>query len=273
MAISKDMTLSDVDTLDTPAGEADVSFEMDEETFRAFYDRTTRPLRTYLAHDPRCAPRRRSAAGDVLSFPQVEGRRAQARRTGAHTCSASRPISCATAAAGQDTRLWNCPREQDLLDALASNRWPARCEEELRRHVAACDTCADLEQVAAPLKDDHEHLWSTIRVPSSGTVWWRAQTHARREAAREAFRPVTVAQALGSALAVLSLAVLIWIATPWLSGLQQLMPALPPLDIQTTRLTALAESIDLARWWWVIIAAATWLLLAPLAIYFAFVEE
>ena len=166
-----------------------------------------------------------------------------------------------------------CLREQDLLDALASNRWPARCEEELRRHVATCDTCADLEQVVAPLMDDHDHLWSTIRVPSSGTVWWRAQTRARLDAAREALRPVTVAQAIGAALAVLSLAALIWMAAPWLSGLQQLMPDLPGVDIQTTRLMALAGTIDLARWWWVIVAAATWLLLAPLAIYFALFED
>jgi len=166
-----------------------------------------------------------------------------------------------------------CPREQDLLDALAAGRWPSRCEEELRRHVDGCGICTDLVQVVAPLKDAGDHLWSTIRVPSSGTVWWRAQTRACHEAAREAARPVTVAQALGSTLAVLSLAVLIWIATPWLSDLQQLMPSLPSLDIQTTRLIGLAESIDLARWRWVIVAAIGWLVLAPLAIYFALFED
>ena len=56
------LTFTNVDRLEATAGELDVPFEMDEDAFRAFYDRTSRALWAYLAR----ITGDRQAADDLL---------------------------------------------------------------------------------------------------------------------------------------------------------------------------------------------------------------
>jgi hypothetical protein len=169
-----------------------------------------------------------------------------------------------------------CPREQDVLDALAAQRWPARCEEDLTTHVAACTVCADLIEVASALLEEQESAWHDARVPPSAVVWWRAQIRAREEAARSAARPVAFMQGVAVSLA-LWIAVVVLRAVPW--------PTLPDwrgwlggfvrsAGVTVPDLSGLAAGLGGG---WLLLALVVvlgaWLVLAPVAIYLAANDE
>ena len=163
-----------------------------------------------------------------------------------------------------------CPREQDLLEAVTSGRWPDRAPDELRAHAAACRVCGALAAVAAALRDEHDVALGDARVPDAGLVWRRAQIRARAEAARAAARPITLALGLtmacfaGVAVALAGSAAA-WLA-PWIHWLGAFASEASAGAIAASGAAVLAGR-GLA------LALAIWLLLAPIAIYVALADD
>ena len=169
----------------------------------------------------------------------------------------------------------DCPFECDVLDALASRRWPARAGEELHAHVAACDSCRDLAAVAGALINEEDVAYTAAHVPSSASVWHRAQLRAREDAARTAMRPIGFVQGVAFAFGVAAaVAVAVW-------GLPMLASLLPDLSGLTASLRAPAVSLPAIEFeatallsnTTVQLALAAWAVLAPLALYFAVASD
>jgi hypothetical protein len=163
-----------------------------------------------------------------------------------------------------------CIREQDVLDALSASRWPGRVDEELRTHVTGCAVCRALAAVVQPLLAARDDSSVDIRVPASGTVWWRAQIRAKQEAALKVGQPISIAQVLAAVVAlVLAVAVYSvfsesldawWARTAGIVSVE--VPSLFP-ELNTD-----------SPWRWIIVlVVAAWLVLTPVAIYFAFSED
>jgi hypothetical protein len=154
-----------------------------------------------------------------------------------------------------------CCREVDVVDAIASRRWPDHADAELRNHVAACRICADVAEVASALAEDHDTaLHQSGRLPSADVVWFRAQARARADASRQAARPIAIMQALGlaGATGVISLliglvAYWVWQRADWLTT-ASVYPAMGA-DVMGLAIRG------------VLLAVGLWLILAPVAVY------
>ena len=154
-----------------------------------------------------------------------------------------------------------CARELEVIDAIASQRWPDRADEELRAHVLGCEHCADVAEVASALRHDKDvALVESARMPSADLVWFRAQARARAEASRQAARPVAIMQAIGLAGATGVISMLIgivaywvWQRTDWLTTVQTLQP----IGFDSMGFAVRG----------VLLAVGLWLILAPVAVY------
>ena len=151
--------------------------------------------------------------------------------------------------------LITCLRENDVLDALASARWPDRVDAELAQHVSSCEVCQDVIAVASAMRDDEDVARHEASVPSSGQMWWRAEMRARQDAVREASRPVTIAQAVAAALALSIAGIAGWFAWPSVQ--------------EFSKVSALASPVVLP----VALALGALLIVAPVALYFVLSEK
>lgn len=164
----------------------------------------------------------------------------------------------------------DCPFESEVLDAVASRRWPARADDTLRAHVASCESCADLAAVAGALLYEEDAAYAEARVPPAGAVWHRAQLRAREEATRAAARPIGFVQGLAVSCGVAALIV----AAAWgLPIVYALLPdmssaaaswrspslSLPQVDVDVM---ALLSNTTLQA------VAAAWAVFLPVAVYF-----
>jgi hypothetical protein len=172
-----------------------------------------------------------------------------------------------------------CPREQDVIDAIVMGRWPHLCDQTLHAHVAECRVCKEIIDVTSVFRLEREELHSEVSVPSAGQVWWRAAIRAKLEASEQAARPlswlfgVSVACVIGLSIAVVEL---LWspiqgalssgTGITWVPsfGLGELVRLLP-------RLTELAPLTSTGAF--VLLGATACLVLAPLALYFALSDE
>jgi hypothetical protein len=172
-----------------------------------------------------------------------------------------------------------CPREQDVINAIVTGQWPDRCDESLRAHTAECSVCKELVDVTSMMRLDHEGLHEEMSLPSAGQVWWRAAIRARLEASQRVAQPlswifgISMACAAGLAIAVVQLlwspvqlawgtsSPGAWFAWFGVADFARLLPALQ--DLAPLTITGML----------VFLVATACLLLAPLALYFALSDE
>jgi predicted anti-sigma-YlaC factor YlaD len=159
----------------------------------------------------------------------------------------------------------NCAREAELLETVIAGRWPDGCEDELRAHLASCDVCNAFAELALLFHEEMQAATREAQLPHSGLVWWRAQRRARANAAKVVSRTFTLVQ-------VAAVAGAIAFALTVIGGVSVMN------ESWQTWGPRLAEAIHYAGVYsrWILpvsIAAATFVLLTPVALYFALAED
>jgi hypothetical protein len=147
-----------------------------------------------------------------------------------------------------------CKYESEILDAVASGRWPDRLDAELREHASSCSICSELALISTMYRDEYASAMDQVRVPSAGLVWWKSELRARREAVRVASRPITLVSGIAGTCAIAVLALVI-------------LTLSKQLDMAAISAFVVAQPIVL----WFVLAVI--LALTPIALYFVYSDE
>jgi hypothetical protein len=169
-------------------------------------------------------------------------------------------------------RVVECPREDEVFEAIAFGRWAERRDAELAAHAAACRVCGDLVAVARALHDDRDAACREAHPPAAGTVWWRATIRARAEAARTAMRPITVLQAVAAACVAGATAALATVAWRTIHAADRLGDLVSQFASGRGDLVA-ATSFGVEHALMLVVGLAACLVLAPLALYFTLADD
>jgi hypothetical protein len=166
----------------------------------------------------------------------------------------------------------DCPREQEVVNAVLSNRWPQRCDESLVTHAAHCEVCGEIAKVSLLLRDDIDQSRIDVHVPAAGQVWWRAAVRARLESTHAATRPMTWMHGITGAIvcgAFLAGVTAVWPMLPGVIKSARAIPSelFPSADVANAIAGGLAQSVAIG------LVAAALLVIAPLAVYFALSDD
>ena len=157
-----------------------------------------------------------------------------------------------------------CARESDVRLAARVGRF-----DDVKEHLRECALCQDTLVVALALQADEEVARTESPVPTADVVWIRAQLRARREAAKVAVRPLFVMQALGLACLVGAVVGVFGTGAWWLRSWATWLSSIAALG---AGLEGSAEMTTLAVRG-VALALAVWLVIAPVAVYLAAIED
>ena len=151
-----------------------------------------------------------------------------------------------------------CPREQEVFDAIRAGQWPELAPAELREHATSCTGCGDLALVAHAMFVDFNEAVRTARVRTAGAVWWRAQRRARQEAVKTATRTVTAIQMMSVVAAVAVAIAIIGVLPDWNALGDRVVAAVPLILVQSALPLLFLVAVTMA---------------APVALYLAFSRD
>ena len=164
-----------------------------------------------------------------------------------------------------------CVRAADVLAAMTIGPASQLSDEELLSHVESCESCREMVTVVSALRGERDRVRRTTTVPSAGLVWWRARLRQRQQAALTATAPVTAVHAAAIVAVVALVVVLVSSVAPFV-GMPSLSGFMPSTASFVEASRSLTTEFPLLPYG-VMLGGTAWLILGPVALYFAFRKD